>query len=207
MQWTNDRNYQQETTADVYQDVKTPYSAAMFGGEQTQEFSLDVIKQKLGVFNPIEEEETTVSKSDAMPTEQTLKMTYARNYAAEGAATKSRFSVRTKVAIASYAIVVLALVLAVTLCGVAVSSSFSGTAALNAEYAETTARVEELSAQVATEDYAALAQKAAELGYIDASRSNTQTYTEIQTRPAQNFNVETNWFDSLCDWLSGAFGG
>lgn len=208
MQWTNDRNYQPDTTtADVYQDVKTPYSATLFNDAQTQEFSLDVIKQKLGVFNPVEEEEAVAVKSDAKPSEQTMKMSYARDYTEDNTATKSRFSTRQKVAIASYAIVVLALILAVTLCGVSVSSSFIGATTLNAEYIETSARVAELSAQVATEDYAALAEKAAELGYIDASRSNTQTYTEIETRPAQNFNVETNWFDSLCDWLSGAFGG
>lgn len=205
MQWTNDRNYS-ETQTDVYQDVKTSYSATLFGAEQTQEFSLDAIKQKLGTFNPVEEEENLSTRSDVKPSDQTLRMSYARDYSASQAATKSRLSVKTKVAIASYAVVVLALILAVTLCGVSVSSSFGAATALNAEYVESAAKVAELSEQI-TEDYAALAEKAAELGYIDASRSNTQTYTEIETRPAQNFNVETNWFDSLCDWLSGAFGG
>lgn len=212
MQWNNDRNYQHETQAtDVYQDIRTPYSATFFGEEQateqTQEFSLEAIKQKLGVFNPTETEENVSAKSDTKPSEQTLRMSYERNYTADNTAVKSRVNVKTKVMIASYAVIVLALILAVTLCGVAVSSSFAGATALYTEYVDTNAAVAELTQQVATEDYAALAEKAAELGYIDASRSNTQTYTEIETRPAQNFNVESNWFDALCDWISGAFGG
>lgn len=210
MQWTNDRNYQNEAQTDVYSDVKTPYSATFFGSdqgvEQTQEFSLEEIQKKLGVFTPSQAEDVAV-KADEKPSEQTLKMSYDRNYAASNVSAKSRVSTKTKVAIASYAVLILALVIAVALCGVSVTSSFGATTALYTEYAEASSVVADLSAQVATEDYAALAEKAAELGYIDASRSNTQTYTEIETRPAQNFNVESNWFDALCDWLSGAFGG
>ena len=56
MQWTNDRNYQNQAQTDVYSDVKTPYSATFFGSdqtvEQTQEFSLEEIQRKLGVFTP-----------------------------------------------------------------------------------------------------------------------------------------------------------
>ena len=109
--------------------------------------------------------------------------------------------------IASYAIIVLGLILAVTLCGVSVSGSFAATTALSTEYTEVADRVAQLTEQIQVEDYASMADKAAQLGYIDASESNSQTYTEIETRPAQNFNIQTNWFDSLCDWLSGAFGG
>lgn len=215
MQWTNDKNYQNEAqTTDVYSDVKTPYSTTFFGTEQnadTQEFSLEEIQKKLGVFKQTEIEDNAAVKvavkTDEKPSEQTLKMSYDRDYSEDGAAVKSRFSTKTKVAVASYAIVVLALIIAVTWCGVLVTGSFGTTAALYSEYADASSVVADLSAQVNTEDYAALAEKAAELGYIDASRSNTQTYTEIETRPAQNLHVESNWFDSLCDWLSGAFGG
>ena len=203
MQWTNDRNYQNETqTTDVYSDVQSPYATTFFAPQSVdqtqQEFSLEEIQRKLGVFKQGEGEENVAVRSDERPSEQTLKMSYDRNYAAGRVATKSRLSTRTKVAIASYAVVILALVLAVTLCGVSVAGSFGS---------ETSSVVADLSNQVATEDYAALSERASELGYIDASRSNTQTYTEIETRPAQNFNVESNWFDALCDWLSGAFGG
>ena len=212
MQWTNDRNYQNETqTTDVYSDVQSPYATTFFAPQSVdqtqQEFSLEEIQRKLGVFKQGEGEENVAVRSDERPSEQTLKMSYDRNYAAGRVATKSRLSTRTKVAIASYAVVILALVLAVTLCGVSVAGSFGSASVLYSEYAETSSVVADLSNQVATEDYAALSERAAGVGYIDASRSNTQTYTEIETRPAQNFNVESNWFDALCDWLSGAFGG
>lgn len=212
MQWTNDKNYQNESQTDVYSDIQKPYSTTFFGSEQgaeqqTQEFSLEEIERKLGIYNPNAEQVEVVSKSDEKPSNQTLNMAYDRDYSADDTRAKSRLNTKTKVIIAGYAVLILALVLAVTLCGVSVTSSFGATSALYSEYVEADAVLADLTAQAATEDYAALSQRAAELGYVDASRSNTQTYTEIETRPAQNFHVETNWFDSLCDWLSGAFGG
>lgn len=212
MQWTNDRNYQNEAQADVYSDVKTPYSATFFaseqGQEQAQEFSLEEIQKKLGVFTPEQTEENVSARSDAKPSNQTLNMSYDRDYSSEHSAVKSRLGTKTKIAIAGYCAGILILVIAVTLCGVSVTNLFGSATALYSENVAESAVVADLTAQVAAEEnYAVLAEKAAELGYIDASRSNTQTYTEIETRPAQNFNVESNWFDSLCDWLSGAFGG
>ena len=210
MQWNNDRKYQQETQfADVYQDVQPSYSTRRLNAD-IQEFSIDNIEQKLGTYTPTaaQDDDYAVMRGDVKPSDQTLNLSYARNYSADAqAASKPRLSVKTKVAIAGYAVLVLALVLAVTLCGVSVTGSFAATSALNTEYTEAVGTVAALTEQSSTEDRAALAQRAAELGYIDASRSNTQTYTEIATRPAQNFNVESNWFDALCDWLSGAFGG
>ncbi|MCX4287365.1 MAG: hypothetical protein OSJ68_08815, partial [Clostridia bacterium] len=140
--------------------------------------------------------------SDVMPSVQTLNMSYNRQYAEQTKTSSSKLSAKAKVMIVGYTMVVLALILAVTLCSVSVSGSFVATSALNSEYTEISTNVANLAEQLQAEDYAALAEKAAQLGYIDASKSNTQTYTEIETRPAQNFNVQTNWFDSLCDWLS-----
>lgn len=208
MQWTRDTSYQQtEMQAnDVYSDVKTSYSANHFNTDTQQEFSLSSIQERLGQLSPIEDADITVATADVMPSSQTLNMSYSRNYS-EQTRVASKLSTKSKVLIASYAIVVLALIIGVTLCSVSVGGSFVAATTLNAEYAEVANRVAELTEQVNAEDYAALVERAAKLGYIDASTSNTQTYTEIETRPAQNFNVQTNWFDSLCDWLSGAFGG
>lgn len=209
MQWTRDTSYQptEMQSSDVYSDVKTSYSASHFNStEAQQEFSLSSIQERLGQLSPAEDADVTVATADVMPSSQTLNMSYSRNYS-EQTKTASRLSTKTKVMIASYAIVVLALIIGVTLCSVSVSGSFLSATALNAEYTEAATKVAELTEQINADDYAVLAEKAAELGYIDASKSNTQTYTEIETRPAQNFNVQTNWFDSLCDWLSGVFGG
>lgn len=206
MQWTHDTNYQSnEVQADVYSDVKTSYSADRFS-QDNQEFSLSSIQEKLGALSAVENADAAVASTDVMPSAQTLNMSYARNYS-EQTRVASKLNVKTKVMIASYAIIVLGLILAVTLCGVSVSGSFAATTALSTEYTEVADRVAQLTEQIQVEDYASMADKAAQLGYIDASESNSQTYTEIETRPAQNFNIQTNWFDSLCDWLSGAFGG
>ena len=206
MQWTHDTNYQSnEVQADVYSDVKTSYSADRFS-QDNQEFSLSSIQEKLGALSAVENADAAVASTDVMPSAQTLNMSYARNYS-EQTRVASKLNVKTKVMIASYAIIVLGLILAVTLCGVSVSGSFAATTALSTEYTEVADRVAQLTEQIQVEDYASMADKAAQLGYIDASESNSQTYTEIETRPAQNFNIQTNWFDSLCVWLSGAFGG
>ncbi len=207
MQWTNSSNYTNtDIQTDVYSDVKTSYSADRFN-QENQEFSLSSIQEKLGSLSAIDEMDVSSVSSDVMPSVQTLNMSYNRQYAEQTKTSSSKLSAKAKVMIVGYTMVVLALILAVTLCSVSVSGSFVATSALNSEYTEISTNVANLAEQLQAEDYAALAEKAAQLGYIDASKSNTQTYTEIETRPAQNFNVQTNWFDSLCDWLSGAFGG
>ncbi len=207
MQWTNSSNYTNtDIQTDVYSDVKTSYSADRFN-QENQEFSLSSIQEKLGSLSAIDEMDVSSVSSDVMPSVQTLNMSYNRQYAEQTKTSSSKLSAKAKVMIVGYTMVVLALILAVTLCSVSVSGSFVATSALNSEYTEISTNVAKLAEQLQAEDYAALAEKAAQLGYIDASKSNTQTYTEIETRPAQNFNVQTNWFDSLCDWLSGAFGG
>ena len=205
MQWSNDaRNSQQNVQQDVYADLKTSYSGDSY--QDTQEFSLAGIQQKLGALTAVEEPEVNNS-ADIQPTTQTMTMSYNRNYSEEKVVGKSRLTTKSKVLIASYAIVVLALVIAVTLCSVSVGSTFGAATQLSIDYSQATAQLVQLTEEVQTEDYQALIERATELGYIDASSSNTLEYTELETRPAQNFEVQTNWFDSLCDWLSNVFGG
>ena len=208
MQWNNSE-YQHQSQQDVYADIRTPYSEG-FGQENqdAQEFSLSSIQERLGEWNSVEEQDSGNSV-DLRPSEQTLKMSYQREYSVERTRTAAKLNTKTKVAIASYAVVVLALIIAVTLCSVYVTGAYGQASLFNAEYSEVSAALAELNAQklAKEEDFADLAQRAADLGYIDAAKSNTMEYTELETRPAQNFQVESNWFDSLCDWLCGVFGG
>lgn len=190
---------------DVYSDLSTSYSAT-YAVPDTQEFTLDSISKKLGAIAPAEDNATVQANADIMPSSQTQQMSYQRHYQSN-TATAKKVSTKAKVACVSYVAVVLLLVLGITLTAVAVSGVFGETLQISANYAEVADKVAALDEQLAQEDYGALAERAEELGYIDASESNTQMYTEVETRPAQNFNIETNWFDSLCDWLSGAFGG
>ena len=190
---------------DVYSDLSTSYSAT-YAVPDTQEFTLDSISKKLGAIAPAEDNAAVQANADIMPSSQTQQMSYQRHYQSN-TATAKKVSTKVKVACVSYVAVVLLLVLGITLTAVAVSGVFGETLQISANYAEVADKVTALDEQLAQEDYGALAERAEELGYIDASESNTQMYTEVETRPAQNFNIETNWFDSLCDWLSGAFGG
>ena len=207
MQQWNNSEFQRQSQQDVYADIRTSYLDG-FGqdSQEAQEFSLSSIQERLGEWNSVEEHDT-VTSVDLRPSEQTLKMSYQREYSAPTTKTATRLNTKTKVAIASYAVIVLALIIAVTLCSVSVTGAFTSATLLNTEYSEVTASLDELIAQTQEEDFTELAKRAAELGYIDAAKSNTMEYTELETRPAQNFQVESNWFDSLCDWLCCVFGG
>ena len=73
MQWTNDR-YQQEVQQDVYADVATSYAGSPFAqtNQDTQEFSLSTIQQKLGELSAVEEIDVRGASEDLMPSTQTL---------------------------------------------------------------------------------------------------------------------------------------
>ena len=207
MQW-NRENKQQNLQQDVYADVRTAFSGNEFVESENQEFSLQQIQEKLGTFYGTDEQEIASSGSpDVMPSDQTIRMSYQREYTNGKTRAASRLSTKQQVAIASYAIVVLALIIGIALCSVYVSGAFSQALLLDGQFAGTSAELAAVTAAVGVEDYDALMQRAAELGYTDSSLANTKRYTEVETRPAQNFSVPTNWFDSLCDWLCGAFGG
>ena len=201
----NNSELQQQTQQDVYADVRTSYSH-QFESQDTQEFSLASIQERLGEWSTVEEQDA-VASIDTRPSEQTLRMSYQREYEAVGTKAARRLNTKTKVAIASYAVVILALIIAVALCSVSVSGAFGSAASLNAEYSEASSTLDELLAATQEEDFSSMAKRAADLGYIEAAQSNTMEYTELETRPAQNFHVESNWFDALCDWLCSLFGG
>ena len=198
-----------DTQQDVYAGVAPAFSATSLAANQEQEFSMDVIREKLGMATSVvvEEPEVAASSPDLMPSTQTINMTYQRQYSSSKARALSKLSTRQKVMIASYAVVVLALIIGIALCSVYVNGAFSQALALNGQYGDVSKQVAALTEQIADEDYDALMQRATELGYTEADKANTKRYTEVETRPAQNFEVPTNWFDSLCDWLCNAFGG
>ena len=208
MQWNKENKYPQPQE-DVYADVKTAFSGNGYTAEaDNQEFSLETIQEKLGAFYGTGDQEVvSTSSPDLMPSNQTINMSYQREYATARTRSLSRLSTKQKVMIASYAIVVLALIIGISLCSVYVNGAFGSAIALDASYSELADQVAELDDKLAVEDYDALMKRAGELGYTDSSQANTKRYTEVETRPAQNFEVDTNWFDSLCDWLCNAFGG
>lgn len=209
MQMNNEGRIQQNLDQGVYTDVATSYSSSPISEQQdNQEFSLSSIQQRLGSIDTSDELEGFAASPDLMPSSQTLNMSYQREYSEGKVAAATKMSTKTKVMIASYAIAVLALVLAVTLCSVSVSNAFGSVIAMDSVYTQVASELAELDSEILqSEDFARLGERAAELGYIDSTSSNSMGYSELETRPAQNFDVETNWFDSLCDWVCNVFGG
>lgn len=204
MRMNSDKN--NYSNPDVYSDLNASYSATYLASD-AQEFSLESVQEKLGSFSQMEDVGSGALNADTMPTQQTLTMNYQREYQQGNVATASKLNTKTKVAIVSYVAVVLALILGIVFASVAVNGAFAENVALTEAYQSATESISLLETELSVEDAKLLAERAAELGYINANQSNTQTYTKVETRPAQNFNIETNWFDSLCDWLSGVFGG
>lgn len=202
MKTNSEKNYQ---NTDVYSDLDTSYSATYLAPD-TQEFSLKSVQEKLGNVDRLENNGETLLNADTMPTQQTLTMNYQREYRQGGVKAAEKMTVKTKVAIISYVAVVLALVLGITFASLAVSNAFSQSIALSETYQDTLTEIAELEAQLSVDDESALAARAAELGYVSANEVSTVTYTRLQTRAAQDFNIESNWFDSLCDWISSIFG-
>ena len=207
MQWNRESKYQQPQE-DVYAGVKTAFSGNGVVEQENQEFSLQTIQEKLGAFVATDDQEvSSASTPDLMPSNQTIKMSYQREYSSSRARALSKLTTKQKVMIASYAIVVLALIIGISLCSVYVNKVFDSALALDVDYSNVSSQLAELNVKINAEDYDSLMQRANELGYTEADKANTKRYTEVETRPAQNFEVESNWFDSLCDWLCNAFGG
>ncbi|HCY50356.1 MAG TPA: hypothetical protein DHU79_08865 [Clostridiales bacterium] len=205
-------NQGQSAGNDVYANLGMPSAAV---GTQTQqqtdagEFNLESIQKRLGNVDTTSEMAVGTTP-DVMPSSTTLNMAYQRNYANdEQTAVRSKVSTRTKVIAVSYVAVVLALVLAVTLCAVSVGTTFATYSGLDAAYNTAVSDSSALDGMIETENANSdqLFKRATELGYVDAAETNVHYYQRLETRPAQNFQVESNWFDALCDWLSGVFGG
>ncbi len=222
----NDQTFNQyNATDDVYAGVTHPFFNDAVNSQQTTtaqqngatiadtnaqtdagEFNLASIQERLGNFNTTDER--GIAGQDVMPSTSTLNMTYQRDYSPE-AQTRTKVSTKTKAIAISYVAVVLCLVLAVTLTAVSVGGTFGTFANLTEAYDSAITEASNLDKQIeaGNADAEKLFERATQLGYVDAAETNTHFYQRLETRPAQNFSIESNWFDSLCEWLSGVFGG
>ena len=199
---------EEAATMDVYGDVGNLSATTNATISMEDQQMLDAIQRKLGVYTQNSYVDVDES-SDVKPSQSTLTMTYKRDYdqASHGAATHAKLNTKSKVAIASYVAVVLVLVLAVALCAASINGSFTAVLQGQDAYNQVTDEVANLQDKVNNENYDELYQKALEMGFVEADSTNSYQYTKLETRPAQNFEVETNWFDQVCNWLSGVFGG
>ncbi len=176
---------------DVYSDIENPYASSTSTGTLS-DADLDILAIQ--------------KKYNQQTSEATQQQTTNKVQVKETAVAKTAVSTKTKVAIVAYIAVVLLAIIGISFCGVAVSGAFKSMAALESEYATVSGDLAELEALINADNYEELAKRAEELGFIDANDATSHTYELLETRPAQNFKIETNWFDQLCDWLSGVFG-
>ena len=197
-----------QTNNDVYAGVSNFSTAANTNVSYEDQQMLEAIQRKLGVFTQnsyVDMDEN----SDVKPTQSTMSMTYKRDYTQgqQGVDVNAKLSTKSKVAIASYVAVVLVLVLAVAFCAATINGSFAAVLQGEQAYNEVSSDVSALEQEVNTENYNELYDKALQMGFVEANPTNSYQYTQLPTRPAQNFTVESNWFDQMCNWLSAAFGG
>ena len=198
----------EENANNVYSDVNN-LSATTNSISSEDQLLLENIQRKLGVYTQNSYVDVDES-SDVKPSQSTLTMTYKRDYAQTSnthVASQAKLSTKSKVAIASYVAVVLVLVLAVALCAASINGSFTAVLQGQDAYNQVSDELAALQEQINNEDYQELMQKAEEMGFVQADTTNSNNYTKLETRPAQNFTVETNWFDQVCNWISGVFGG
>lgn len=122
---------------------------------------------------------------------------------------KLMFSTKAKIVVSAYVAVVLLLVMSIALTIGAMNVLGTEIAALNADLGAKIAVVTALEEAVAAlEDDIRIGDIASgELGLNKPNDSNTMYYSTPKTRAAQNYNVNRNWFDKLCDWLGGIVGG
>ena len=199
---------EETANTDVYGDVSNLSATTNATISTEDQQMLDAIQRKLGVYTQSSYVDVDES-SDVKPSQSTLTMTYKRDYAqaSHGVASQAKLNTKSKVAIASYVAVVLVLVLAVALCAASINGSFTAVLQGQDAYNQVSGEVANLQDKVNNENYDELYQKALEMGFVEADSTNSYQYTKLETRPAQNFAVETNWFDQVCNWLSGVFGG
>lgn len=212
-----DENLTQELPAATNSYFAAPNNIAT---AKQSEYSFEEIARKIlgdGIELPPEYDEVDLSKvNGAMPTSKTLtsrdENAVARSmfYTAQGEAvvkTQKLTSKQAKIAFSAFAVVVLALVIVIALAATSVSASFVSALSLEATSVQKALAVESLAEQLSVEDEGQILALAEILGYTLPNSSNTIEYKSPQLREPQSFNVESNWFDKLCDFLSTMFGG
>ncbi len=185
-----------------------PSSYATTAVADDERAQLQDIQRKLGLIGANTIEDQTTESADILPSTSTINLSYDRQYdVGNTVSTSVALSNKTKVAIASYVLVTLVLVALIAVCSISVSGSFALISAQEVSYTEALSELGVLEAATASVSYEQMLASAEALGYSAVDSSNSLSYTVLETRPAQNYNISTNWFDSLCDWVSGAFGG
>ena len=152
------------------------------------------------------------SDPDLMPSRETMQITRSASYyrpqmTETKSAVRSKYTTRSKILIASYAAVLLALALIITLTTVSIASLFSDVNRLEVQLnneIETVAMLDESIAEAGSAEV--IIDKAASMGMTTAGSAGS--FEIPSTKPASSgITAGGNWFDGFSDWVSDVFGG
>lgn len=143
---------------------------------------------------------------ELLPSQQTMNLT-RENDAQVKVADGIRLNTQGKVLLASFGVVVLALILAITLAAISISATTASVAIINEEIAAKVAELSQLEESLAALEEAARIESVASgiLGLQYPTESQIVYFKLLEANAAQ-LNTPANWFDSLCNWLSGLLG-
>lgn len=173
----------------------------------------NIVEEKL--FNDVSEQlnyqpNIVEENPELMPSQTTMEIvrqnipqTQTQAPVAEGI----KLNVQGKVLLATFGVIVLALVLAITLCAVAASSLSASVAVANGEIAAKLAQLSQLEGTIAGLEETARIESIANgvLGLQYPTQSQI-VYYEALVANSNALTVPTNWFDAICNWLSSILG-
>ncbi len=120
--------------------------------------------------------------------------------------TKQKLDQRTKVILGVYLTIILLLSALVLATGILLSSAGSRVDDLEDELSQKTAAFNTLRGEIdVLSDESNIADRAVGGGMV--AIESAKEYDLLPLTDASTYPATTNWFDSVCDWLSGVFGG
>lgn len=150
-------------------------------------------------------EPTTVQTMEKQQMPQIQQRKVAEVQADQQADKRVKLNAHGKIIIAVVAVVICAL-MAFAIGNAVMLSSLGSTVAQKQQYvAAQQQTVEGLQQQYASINNSIQNTAAEKFGYTDASNANVVKLQEVETISRPTAQIETNWFDSLCNFFAGLF--
>jgi hypothetical protein len=150
----------------------------------------------------VDNDEINDDNEEIRPTVRTMHSKYEINESES----VIKLSLKNKIMIAGYIIIALSLLLAIVLTSISMSESSIEYNKLNEQYNALSNDIAELQTQITSISNGYKEEDFIEAGFKTPTENNISYYSSPSLRNSQMYSVETNWFDSLCDFLSGLFG-
>ncbi|MDD3831923.1 MAG: hypothetical protein PHW00_04650 [Clostridia bacterium] len=207
------QSYNQELPSATLQRSFSPVQSDM-----ENEYSLaEITKKILGDSTTLPNEYDEVVDNNPMYAPSNKTMSYADDGIRRATLPTDNSSVivkkssltnaQIKIALASFGIVVLVLAMLIAFASVGVNAVYGEIAVAESQLIAQSEVINTLNEQSANVDEATVLSLANALGYSVPDSSNTVLYEVPTKRPAVSYDIESNWFDELCDSISRMFGG